>query len=62
MFEIHDRGPVVGFILFEPAGSATCSIWEVFVGIHGQIETTVSSDVNMNLFIETLTHSSRGRW
>ena len=45
MFEIHNRGPVVGFVLLEPASGTTRSIWEVFHRIHRQIETTVRSDL-----------------
>jgi len=39
MFEIHDGGPVVGFVFFEPTCCAGGSSCEIFIRLHCQIES-----------------------
>jgi hypothetical protein len=38
MFEVHDSGPVIGFVLYKPTSSTGRKGGQIIVGVHGKVE------------------------
>ena len=63
MFEVHDSGPVVGFVLDKSTSGTGRETGKVIVGVHRKIETAYQKAARMSSTLKDLvvglTHSKR---